>query len=243
MRADARERQPDGAGIAGRHRAVARIVLTAVREVRGEPAADALWGLFGSNALIAHRVSVRPAANVDVAVGRLLGDWCAIEDAIEEALARNGYSARWADLLNFGADGYGDPEEAGRSEWAVRAPGDDQDVQVKVSHYGLLGGPATMPGLGPVAALRDIAGWKTVAFTGRRTPLDAFDIAELRTRFTVGELLQLARERCPRLSPADIARAGQFLDRAGDATLGEALTGTGRTPAWVRAQLAGWPRH
>jgi Nucleotidyl transferase AbiEii toxin, Type IV TA system len=230
--------------IAGRHRDVARIILTSIGKIRGKPTLEAPWGLAGGNALIAHRVSGRPTLDVDVFISEMRGDWKNIEAAIEEGLADSGYSVEPVDKLGGIADwiSAAEDEEPGLSEWIARAPGDDVDVQVQVSNFDLLVTPVDMPGIGPVLALPDVAGWKAVAFSNRRMPRDIADIAELRTRFTVDELLRLARERDPGMDPADIAGAGQYLDRVDDAVLTAVLAGTGRTPAWVRQQLDGWPR-
>jgi hypothetical protein len=234
---------PDVARITDRHRDAARIVLASIGKIRGKPTTAAPWGLAGGNALIAHQVSARRTMDVDVFISELLGDWKDIEAAIEEGLASNGYGVQAVDKLGgiAGWDSDGD-EEIGLSEWIARAPGDDEDVQVQVINFQLLARPVDMPGIGPVLALPDVAGWKVVAFSNRRMARDAFDIAELRIRFTVDELLELARERDLGLEAADFADAGLYLDRVDDAVLAAVLAGTGRTPAWVRQQLADWPR-
>ena len=230
-------------GIADRHRYAAQVVLGAIEKVRGRPTRKSPWGLSGGNALITLGLSARETMDVDVAISRMLGDWDDIEAAIEEALADNGYSVQVVDkLAGIAALMADDDEEIGLSEWVVTAPGDDEETQVQVSNFELFGAPVDVPGVGPVVALSDVAGWKTVAFSNRRMPRDVYDLAELRTRFTVRQLLQLARKRDPGLDPVDIAEAGQYLDRLKDAVLSEVLVGTGRTPAWVRQQLADWPR-
>lgn len=232
------------ARIIDRHRDAARIILTSIGKVRGKPTAEAPWGLAGGNALIAHKVSARLTIDVDVFIAEMRGDWKDIEAAIEDGLARNGYSVQAVDKLGAiaGWDGVAGDEEIGLSEWIVRAPGDDEDVQVQVSNFDLLAAPVDMPGIGPVLALPDLAGWKAVSAAARRQARDLGDLAELCTQFTVKELLELARERDPGLEPADFADAGLYLDRVDDAVLTAALAGTGRTAAWVRQQLADWPR-
>jgi hypothetical protein len=124
----------------------------------------------------------------------------------------------------------------------VQAPGADEADLIQLSNFDLKAAPVIMPGIGPVLALDDVAGWKTVAFASRRLARDAADIAELLTRFTVGQLIALARERDPGLHDADFADAGQYVDRARDDALAAALDGTGRTVAWLRSQLEDWPR-
>ena len=104
-------------------------------------------------------MSVRPAS--DVFISELLGEWKTIESAIEEGLADNGYSVQPVDKLGRIVDWISAAgEDAGLSEWIARAPGDDVDVQVRVSNFDLLVGPVDMPGIGPVLALPDAAGWK-----------------------------------------------------------------------------------
>jgi hypothetical protein len=71
-------------------------------------------------------------------------------------------------------------------------------------------------------------------------PGNAYDLAGLRTRFTIRQLL--ARKHGPDLDPVDTAGAGQYLDELEDGVLNVVLAGTGRTPAWGRKQLASWRR-
>jgi hypothetical protein len=237
------------AGILDQHRDAARIVLAAITEVRGNPTAEAPYGLAGGNALIAHRLSRRLTMDVDIAISEMRGDWKAIEAAIETALAASGYTIerveKTADLDIF-ADldpdtGY--PEEIGLSEWVVRAPGSEEDVQVQVSNFDLKAAPVFMPGIGPVLALVDVAGWKTVAFGGgRHLARDVADMAELLTRYTARQLIKLARERDPGLRDDDLTEAGRYVDQVRDDALAAVLRGTGRDVGWVRRQLNAWPR-
>lgn len=180
--------------------------------------------------------------DVDVAIGEMLGDWAAIEAAIETGLSGSGYVVerveKTADLGAFASYG----EELGLSEWEVRAPGADDVDLIQLSNFDLKAAPVIMPGIGPVVALDDVAGWKTVAFAARRLARDAADMGELLGRFTVEQLIALARERDPGLQEADFADAGQYVDRARDDALAAVLVGTGRSVAWLRGQLKDWPR-
>jgi len=229
-------------GILDRHRYVAKIVLASIAKVRGNPTAQAPYGLAGGNALIAHQLSSRRTIDVDVAISLMLGDWKNIESAIEAGLADNGYTVerveKTADLDVFTDH----DEELGLSEWEVQAPGDDEVDQVQVSNFDLKAAPVIMPGIGPVLALDDVAGWKTVAFANRRTARDTADMAELLTRFTVKQLIELALARDPGLQAADFADAGLYVDRVRDDALATVLDGTGRDVTWVRRQLKEWPR-
>ena len=235
--------------IRDQHRDIARAVLAAITEVRGEPTGKAPYGLAGGNALIAHHLSRRPTMDVDVAVSEMRGDWHNIEKTIEAFLAGGGYTVecvnKTAGLEIFTstdpATGY--PEEIGMSEWLVTPAGSDDPVQVQVSNFDLKAEPVVVPGIGPVLALVDVAGWKTVAFgAGRHFVRDIVDIAELRTRYTVEHLIALARERDPGIRDDDLRKAGQYVDRVRPETLAAALRGTGRDPGWVRKQLEAWPR-
>jgi hypothetical protein len=209
-------------GIIDRHRHAAKIVLESIARVRGKPTAETPYGLGGGNALIAHQLSNRATMDVDVAISGLRGDWRTIEAAIEDGLA--------------------DSEELGLSEWEVQAPGSGEVDQIQVSNFDLKSAPVIMPGIGPVLALDDVAGWKTIAFANRRLARDAYDMAELLTRFTARQLIALALERDPGLEAADFADAGRYVDRARDDALASVLDGTGRDVAWLRRQLEDWPR-
>jgi hypothetical protein len=229
-------------GILDRHRHAAKIVLESIARVRGKPTAETPYGLGGGNALIAHQISTRATMDVDVAISGLRGDWKNIEAAIEAGLADSGYAVERIDKtagLDVFAD---DDEELGLSEWEVQAPGSADVDQVQVSNFDLMSAPVIIPGIGPVLALDDVAGWKTIAFANRRLARDAYDMAELLTRFTARQLIALALERDPGLETADFADAGRYVDRARDDALASVLDGTGRDVAWLRRQLEDWPR-
>jgi hypothetical protein len=229
------------AGILGRHKHAAKVVLESIARIRGNPTAAAPYGLAGGNALIAWQLSSRRTMDVDVAISEMLGDWKRIEAAIEAGLADSGYDVKRVEKT-AGLDLFADGEEIGLSEWEVQAPGSDDVDQVQVSNFELLAAPVIMPGIGPVLALDDVAGWKTVAFANRRLARDAADMAELLTRFTAGQLITLARQRDPGLEDADFADVGLYVDRVRDDALAAILEGTGRDVGWLRQQLRDWPR-
>jgi hypothetical protein len=180
--------------------------------------------------------------DIDVAISEMRGDWKRIEAAVEAGLADNGYAIERVEKTAGLGDLFAGDEEIGLSEWQVQAPGSDEADQVQVSNFELLAAPVVMPGIGPVLALDDVAGWKTVAFANRRLARDAADMAELLTRFTAGQLITLARQRDPGLEDADFADAGLYVDRVRDEALAAVLEGTGRDAGWVRRQLSDWPR-
>jgi hypothetical protein len=129
-------------------------------------------------------------------------------------------------------------------------------MQLQAAYFELLADPVTIPDIGPVLALDDLAGWKTVALANRMMARDYVDVAALLKKYTVAQLIALARERDPGLTDADFADAGQHLDRMRDTRLAPLLAGgsgagsggslsvgsPGEDVAWLRRQFADWPR-
>jgi hypothetical protein len=114
---------------------------------------------------------------------------------------------------------------------------------LQAAYFETLEDPVTVPGLGPVLALDDLAGWKTVALVSRMAARDYVDIAALLKRYTVGQLVAMARERDPGLEDADFADAALRLDQMRDSRLTPLLSGLGgEDVAWLRKQFESWPR-
>jgi hypothetical protein len=218
------------------HRHVARIALKAVGR-KYEVA------LAGGNALMVHEVVSRHTEDVDLFVRRL-GSVSAAASEIEAALQAAGYVTERLDAP--GAGGLGEIwPEAGEelAEWEVTAPDGEHTVQLQAAYFETLAEPVTVPGLGPVLALDDLAGWKTVALANRMMARDYVDIAALLKRYTVGQLIALALERDPGLQEADFADAGLHLDQMRDSRLTSLLPGLGgEDVAWLRSQFTAWPR-
>lgn len=218
----------------GLHRHVARIALAAVGR-KYEVA------LAGGNALMVHDVVSRYTEDVDLFVRRE-GNVGPAASEIEAALQASGYATRrlggpgelqelWPDI----------GEEL--AEWEVTAPDGEHTVQVQAAYFETLADPVTVPDLGPVLALDDLAGWKTVALASRMAARDYVDVAALLERYQVAQLIALARKRDPALADADFADAALRLDAMRDARLAPLLaSGGGRDVAWVRRQFSGWPR-
>lgn len=218
------------------HRHVARIALKAAGRKYGV-------ALAGGNALMVHEVVSRHTEDVDLFVRRL-GNVAPAAAEIQAALEAAGYATERLDAA--GAGGLGDLwPDAGEelAEWEVTAPDGEHTVQVQVAYFETLADPVTVPDLGPVLALEDLAGWKTVALANRMAARDYVDIAQLLKQYTVPELIALALERDPGLRPADFADAGLHLDQMRDSRLTALLTGVGDEDAsWLRDQFAAWPR-
>jgi hypothetical protein len=229
------------------HRHVAAIALRAVGR-KYEVA------LAGGNALMVHDIVNRRTEDVDLFVRRL-GNVSAAAAEIEAALQAAGYEAARIDQSGGLADIWPDAGEE-LAEWEVTAPDGEHTMQLQAAYFELLADPVTVPDLGPVLALDDLAGWKTVALANRMMARDYVDVAALLRKFTVGQLIELARERDPGLTGADFADAGQYLDRMRDSRLEQVLSSdaggafrvvgagsAGEDVAWLRRQFADWPRE
>jgi hypothetical protein len=230
------------------HRQVAAIALRAVGR-KNEVA------LAGGNALMVHDIVNRRTEDVDLFVRRL-GNVSAAAAEIEAALQAAGYAAARIDQVGGLADIWPDAGEE-LAEWEVTAPDGEQTMQLQAAYFELLADPVTIPDIGPVLALDDLAGWKTVALANRMMARDYVDVAALLKKYTVAQLIALARERDPGLTDADFADAGQHLDRMRDTRLVPLLAGgsgaarsggslsagsPGEDVAWLRRQFADWPR-
>jgi hypothetical protein len=216
------------------HRDVARIVLHAI----GEHLAGSRFGLAGGNALSAHGLLNRPTEDVDVALGTL-DHFAEAAAAAGAALAASGYTVHEVDKRSGWED---DEDEVGLAELVAVTADEGREVQVQIGFFDLFASPVTLPGLGPVCGLDDVAGHKTIALANRMLTRDFVDVAALRTRYPTSRLLALAVERDPGLQPAYFADAVAHLDRMKDGQLEEVLARTGLTASWVRGQFADWDR-
>ena len=218
------------------HRHVARIALKAVGR-KYEVA------LAGGNALMVHEVVSRHTEDVDLFVRRV-GNVAAAASEIEAALHAAGYLTERLDAPEAGGLGEIWPEVGEElAEWEVTAPDGEHTMQLQAAYFETLADPVTVPDLGPVLALDDLAGWKTVALANRMMARDYVDIAALLKLYSVEQLITLARERDPGLHAADFADAMLHLDQMRDARLTPMLTGLGGEDAtWLREQFAAWPR-
>jgi hypothetical protein len=216
------------------HRHVAAIALRAVGR-KYEVA------LAGGNALMVHDIVDRYTEDVDLFVRRV-GNVPAAAAEIEAALQAAGYAAERIDGSAGLTDIWPDAGEE-LAEWEITAPDGEHTMQLQAAYFELLAEPVTIPEIGPVLALDDLAGWKTVALANRMMARDYVDVAALLKKFTAGQLISLARERDPGLEDADFADAGQHLDRMRDSRLAPLLTSAeGEDVAWLRSQFALWPR-
>jgi hypothetical protein len=211
------------------HREVAAIALGAARQ-HG-------FALGGGNALIAYGVVDRPTEDVDLFTDEDDGV-SAAADAVQAALAAEGFTVERQDKASGLADvfeGMGD----GLAEWIVTAPGGRQ-MMLQMAYFDRGHKPVVMD-FGPVLDLDDVVGSKVCALASRVEPRDYVDTAAALDRYTVPQLISLAKRLDPGLTDRDFSDAGRQLDRLPDAV----FTRYGLTPADVaalRERLAHWPR-
>jgi hypothetical protein len=211
------------------HRAVAATALRA--------AARYGFALGGGNALIAYGLIDRPTQDVDLFTDREHGVRAAA-GAVEQALGDAGYTAEREDSRPDLADifdGMGD----GLAEWLVTGP-DGAQMMLQMAYFERDRRPVAMD-LGPVLDLEDVVGWKVVALASRVEPRDYVDTAAALGRFTIEELIGLARHLDPGLTDRDFADAGRQLDRMPDGLFAR----YGLSPAdvaTVRERFQDWPR-
>lgn len=211
------------------HREVAAIALGA--------AARYGFALGGGNALIAHGLIDRPTEDIDLFTNED-GGVAAGAAAVERALRAAGYDAQSRDLAAGLADifeGMGD----GLAEWIVTAP-DGRQTMLQLAYFDRDRRPVTMD-LGPVLDLDDLVGSKVCALAGRAELRDFVDTAAALGRYTVAELIGLAKRLDPGLTDAEFADAGRRLDRIGDEQFARYGLGK-RDVARLRKRMAAWPR-
>ena len=200
------------------------------------------FALGGGNALIAHGIVSRPTEDVDLFTNEDDGVKAAA-GAVGDALREAGYGVERRDLaggLAYVFDGMGD----GLAEWIVTAP-DGAQMMLQMAYFDRGRRPVTMdvgpvPDL-PVLHLEDVIGSKVCALASRVEPRDYVDTAAALGRYTVRQLIALARRLDPGLTERDFADAGRQLDRMPD----QLFARYGLTPADVaelRERFAAWPR-
>jgi hypothetical protein len=215
-----------------RHRDIARIALAAAGRKY-----DVAFA--GGGALQVHDVTARRTQDIDLFV-RKARNVPRAADAIADALERAGYRVEAAD--GDAGDPDWPPTGEEMREYEVYPPGSSDPVQVQVAHFAWTGTVAT--DVGPVVTLDYLAARKTVALLERHRVRDYVDIASLTDAgYTIGQLLAMAFAEDPSLTPEDAGDAGVHLDQAvADERIARELP-PGKTPAWVRKALAGWPRQ
>jgi Nucleotidyl transferase AbiEii toxin, Type IV TA system len=194
------------------------------------------FALGGGNALMAHGVIDRVTQDVDLFTNDEHGVEAAA-GAVEAALRAAGYRAEREDMAGLADvfDGMGD----GLAEWTVTGPG-GQQMMLQMAYFDRASQPVIME-FGPVLGLEDVIGGKVCALASRAVPRDYLDTAAALERYSVADLIGLARRLDPGLTDEDFAEAGRRLDRVSDGW----FASLGLAPADVdalRKRFSGWPR-
>lgn len=215
--------------ISGLQREVATIALRV--------AARYGFALAGGNALMAHGVIDRPTEDVDLFSDQETGV-VAAADAVEAALRAAGFAAERQDGINDLGDIFEGMGE-GLAEWLITSPA-GQQTMLQMAYFDRTRGPVTMD-VGPVLDMEDLAGWKTVALVSRVEPRDYVDIAAALDRYTIDQLIALARQLDPGLEDRDFTDAGRQLDRLPDSVF-RRYVHSPEELAEMRERFAAWPR-
>jgi hypothetical protein len=204
---------------------VARIAL-AVAERHG-------FVLGGGFAWLMNGLVERPTEDVDLFTDTD-GAAGAAADAVCAALRDAGYTVHEEeadDLLELFA-GFD------QREFAV---GDGaRTVRLTLSRLDRRESPVMMD-VGPVMHLDDLIATKVAALVNRREVRDYIDVAAALERYTVDELLELARLQDPALEDDDVVAAGRYLDRLDDGRFTYYGLDAQRIKL-LRERLNEWPR-
>jgi hypothetical protein len=204
---------------------VARVAL-AVAERHG-------FVLGGGFAWLMNGLVERPTEDVDLFTDTD-GAAGAAADAVCAALREAGYTVHEEeadDLLEL---------FAGFDQREFTVGDGTRTVRLTLSRLDRRHSPVMMD-VGPVMHLDDLIATKVAALVNRREVRDYIDVAAALERYTVDELLELARRQDPALEDDDIVAAGRYLDRLDDGRF--AFYGLDITRiAALRSRLTAWPR-
>ena len=200
-------------------------------------AAEHGFVLGGGNALILHGIVHRYTADVDLVTDHSKGVKAAA-GAVEDALRAAGFEAERQNR-GAGLDEVFYGFEDGLVEWTVTGS-DGQQTILQIAHFDRSRSPVPMD-VGPVLNPLDAIASKVRAFVTRAEERDVIDVAAALDTYTVGQLIELARQLEPGLEDEDFTDAGRRLDRLSDKVF--ARYGLGRRDvAQLRKRFAAWPR-
>ncbi len=128
----------------------------------------------------------------------------------------------------------------GLAEWIITAPS-GQQTMLQMAYFDRTRGPVTMD-VGPVLDLEDVAAGKAVALVSRVEPRDYVDTAAALERYTVDQLIDLAKRLDPGLTGRDFADAGRHLDQMPDRLFARYVRDQ-QDVARLRERFARWPRN
>jgi len=204
---------------------VARIAL-AVAERHG-------FVLGGGFAWLMNGLVERPTEDVDLFTDTD-GAAGASADAVCAALRGAGYTVHEEeadDLLEL---------FAGFDQREFTVGDGERTVRLSLSRLDRRESPVMMD-VGPVMHLDDLIATKVAALVNRREVRDYIDVAAAMERYTVPQLLELARLQDPALEDDDVLAAGRYLDRLDDGRFTFYGLDAARI-ALLRERLEAWPR-
>jgi hypothetical protein len=194
------------------------------------------FALGGGLAWVTHGLVNRPTEDVDL-FADVDGAAGAAADAVRAALVAAGFEVDehtsdgdLADLF----DGF----DLDMREFEVHRNG--QSLVLSLGRLDRLHSPVVLD-VGPVLHVDDLVASKMAALISRREVRDYVDVAAALGRYTLQELLDLARRHDPGLEPEDIDAVGHYLDRLNDDRFARYGLDAAQV-ANVRAALAVWPR-
>jgi hypothetical protein len=211
------------------HRRVATIALRVANRYG--------FALGGGNALIAHGLITRPTQDVDLFTNEETGVEAAA-GSVETALREAGFGTDREDQSSGLSDIF-EGMEVGLAEWTVTAR-DGQRMMLQMAYFDRTAQPVTMD-VGPVLSLEDVVGGKVCALAGRAEPRDYIDTAASLGRYSIDQVIGLARKLDPGLDDRDFADAGRRLDQWGDAIFAGFGLGDEDIAA-LRSAFRDWPR-
>jgi hypothetical protein len=121
----------------------------------------------------------------------------------------------------------------------VTAPG-GEEMLLQLAYFERGRDPVVMD-LGPVLDLEDAIGGKVSALASRAEPRDYADVAAALDRYSLAQLIGLARRLDPGLTGEDLAFAGLHLDRMDDRAFAEIGLSQHEVIA-LRDRFTAWPR-
>ncbi len=195
------------------------------------------FALGGGNALIAHAIIDRVTEDVDLFTDNETGVEAAA-DLVDAALRQAGFGTDRRDKTAGLADifpGMG----AGLAEWILTAPSGEQTL-LQMAYFERTRPPVSMD-VGPVLALEDVLAGKICALASRVEPRDYVDAGAALGRYTVAELIGLAKRLDAGLTSRDFAEAGLQLDAMPDSAFAPFGLST-RDVSMLRERFSVWPR-
>jgi hypothetical protein len=194
------------------------------------------FALGGGLGLLAHGLVDRPTEDIDLFTDTDGAAARAAED-VRGALELAGFTVEVENADNALSEIF-DGFELDMVEFVVLRDG--RSVVLSLGRLDRGHSPVTMD-LGPVLHLDDLVASKVAALINRREVRDYVDVAAAMERYSLSQLLAMARMCDPGLDSADVLEAGRYLDRLPDQRFHRyGLTATQVDE--LRARLVDWPR-